>query len=115
MRSISLMTTRLEPAPSVSSRHFLLLLVLWRFWDERCSVFPDDDWQEEHKRLAELDERDGLGAGRQPGGGDSSPSPASSAAAGRLPPLCFSSSSCGPPGQGGFGPPASLRADRSGF
>ncbi|XP_027872752.1 protein PAT1 homolog 1 [Xiphophorus couchianus] len=59
----------------------------------------DDDWQEEHKRLAELDERDGLGAGRGPGGGDCSPSPASSAAAGRLPPLCFSSSSSGPPGQ----------------
>uniref|UniRef100_A0A4W6CYX9 Protein PAT1 homolog 1 n=1 Tax=Lates calcarifer TaxID=8187 RepID=A0A4W6CYX9_LATCA len=25
------------------------------------SPLPDDDWQEEHKRLAELDERDGLG------------------------------------------------------
>lgn len=25
--------------------------------------FPDDDWQEEHKRLAELDEKDGLGFG----------------------------------------------------
>lgn len=24
------------------------------------SVFPDDDWQEEHKRLAELDEKDAL-------------------------------------------------------
>ena len=24
---------------------------------------PDDDWQEEHKRLAELDEKDGLGSG----------------------------------------------------
>lgn len=24
------------------------------------SVFQDDDWQEEHKRLAELDEKDGL-------------------------------------------------------
>ncbi|XP_049426469.1 protein PAT1 homolog 1 [Epinephelus fuscoguttatus] len=29
----------------------------------------DDDWQEEHKRLAELDERDGLGAGLGLGGG----------------------------------------------
>ncbi|GLD61132.1 protein PAT1 homolog 1 [Lates japonicus] len=29
----------------------------------------DDDWQEEHKRLAELDERDGLGAGAGGGGG----------------------------------------------
>ncbi|XP_017297156.1 protein PAT1 homolog 1 [Kryptolebias marmoratus] len=29
----------------------------------------DDDWQEEHKRLAELDERDGLGAGFGLGGG----------------------------------------------
>ncbi|XP_072240161.1 protein PAT1 homolog 1 [Leuresthes tenuis] len=29
----------------------------------------DDDWQEEHKRLAELDERDGLGAGLSLGGG----------------------------------------------
>ncbi|CAI5678926.1 unnamed protein product [Oreochromis niloticus] len=29
----------------------------------------DDDWQEEHKRLAELDERDGLGAGLGFGGG----------------------------------------------
>ncbi|XP_037546048.1 protein PAT1 homolog 1 [Nematolebias whitei] len=29
----------------------------------------DDDWQEEHKRLAELDERDGLGAGFVLGGG----------------------------------------------
>ncbi|XP_029931394.1 protein PAT1 homolog 1 isoform X2 [Myripristis murdjan] len=28
----------------------------------------DDDWQEEHKRLAELDERDGLGAGLGFGG-----------------------------------------------
>ncbi|XP_041822730.1 protein PAT1 homolog 1 [Chelmon rostratus] len=28
----------------------------------------DDDWQEEHKRLAELDERDGLGAGLVMGG-----------------------------------------------
>lgn len=30
---------------------------------------PDDDWQEEHKRLAELDEQDGLGAGLGLGGG----------------------------------------------
>ncbi|KAJ0051052.1 hypothetical protein NL108_012301, partial [Boleophthalmus pectinirostris] len=30
----------------------------------------DDDWQEEHKRLAELDERDGLGGERGGGGGD---------------------------------------------
>ncbi|KAG8015002.1 Protein PAT1-like protein 1, partial [Nibea albiflora] len=29
----------------------------------------DDDWQEEHKRLAELDERDGLGGGLGLGGG----------------------------------------------
>uniref|UniRef100_A0A3Q2PR29 Protein PAT1 homolog 1 n=1 Tax=Fundulus heteroclitus TaxID=8078 RepID=A0A3Q2PR29_FUNHE len=29
----------------------------------------DDDWQEEHKRLAELDERDGLGAGSGAGSG----------------------------------------------
>ncbi|XP_071361837.1 protein PAT1 homolog 1 isoform X2 [Trachinotus anak] len=29
----------------------------------------DDDWQEEHKRLAELDERDGLGGGGGGGGG----------------------------------------------
>ncbi|XP_059191046.1 protein PAT1 homolog 1 isoform X2 [Centropristis striata] len=29
----------------------------------------DDDWQEEHKRLAELDVRDGLGAGLGMGGG----------------------------------------------
>ncbi|KAM4584925.1 protein PAT1 homolog 1 [Odontesthes bonariensis] len=28
----------------------------------------DDDWQEEHKRLAELDQRDGLGAGLSLGG-----------------------------------------------
>ncbi|KAM3864694.1 protein PAT1 homolog 1 [Diretmus argenteus] len=28
----------------------------------------DDDWQEEHKRLAELDQQDGLGAGLRPGG-----------------------------------------------
>lgn len=35
-----------------------------------CSLFvPDDDWQEEHKRLAELDERDELGAGLGFGGG----------------------------------------------
>lgn len=26
-------------------------------------LFPDDDWQEEHKRLAELDEKDGLSLG----------------------------------------------------
>lgn len=35
-----------------------------------CLTFPslDDDWQEEHKRLAELDERDGLGGGLGLGG-----------------------------------------------
>lgn len=32
------------------------------------SLLPDDDWQEEHKRLAELDERDGLGGGQGLGG-----------------------------------------------
>lgn len=32
------------------------------------SALPDDDWQEEHKRLAELDEKDGLVAGPGLGG-----------------------------------------------
>ncbi|KAM9769944.1 protein PAT1 homolog 1-like [Menidia menidia] len=39
----------------------------------------DDDWQEEHKRLAELDERDGhqgAGLGLDLGGGDAPPPPA---------------------------------------
>ncbi|XP_041641967.1 protein PAT1 homolog 1 [Cheilinus undulatus] len=74
----------------------------------------DDDWQEEHKRLAELDERDGLGAGLGLGGGgmggesdlggagdlSSTPLPSS---AGHFPPpsslpsLKFSSSSSGVP------------------
>lgn len=29
------------------------------------ALLPDDDWQVEHKRLAELDERDVLGCGEQ--------------------------------------------------
>lgn len=29
------------------------------------ALLPDDDWQEEHKRLAGLDEKDGLGFGEQ--------------------------------------------------
>lgn len=37
-------------------------------------MFPDDDWQEEHKRLAELDEKDGglggPGSGAESGLGD---------------------------------------------
>lgn len=32
-------------------------------------ALSDDDWQEEHKRLAELDERDGLVGGLGLGGG----------------------------------------------
>lgn len=77
------------------------------------SAPPDDDWQEEHKRLAELDERDGLGAGPGLGGeadlggaGDSSSTHLPSSAGHlplpySLPSLKFSSSSSGlpPPGQ----------------
>lgn len=60
----------------------------------------DDDWQEEHKRLAELDEKDGLGAGLGMGGESDGtedslssrlPLPSS------LPSLKFSSSSAGQP------------------
>ncbi|KAM9857366.1 protein PAT1 homolog 1 [Aulostomus maculatus] len=52
----------------------------------------DDDWQEEHKRLAELDERDGLGGGlggmggeSDLGGGEDSSSTYVSTATGHLP------------------------------
>ncbi|KAM9314038.1 protein PAT1 homolog 1 [Pholidichthys leucotaenia] len=65
----------------------------------------DDDWQEEHKRLAELDERDGLvGSLRMGGGGEDHFSSSSSSS--RLPSsarqvpnpsLSFSSSSSGLP------------------
>ncbi|XP_076584216.1 protein PAT1 homolog 1 isoform X3 [Chaetodon auriga] len=60
----------------------------------------DDDWQEEHKRLAELDERDGLGAGqgmgRDLGGAEDSSSPHPPLPSSLLS-LRFSSSSSGLP------------------
>ncbi|KAM4751256.1 protein PAT1 homolog 1 isoform 2-T2 [Anableps anableps] len=60
----------------------------------------DDDWQEEHKRLAELDERDGLGLGAGgTGAGDPSTGPPSSSGQLPPPPLGFSSSSSGLPTQ----------------
>ncbi len=73
-----------------------------------CAL-ADDDWQEEHKRLAELDERDGLGAGLGAGGmgGESELGGAEDSSSihlplpPSLPSLKFSSSSSGlpPPGQ----------------
>ncbi|KAK5603404.1 Protein PAT1 1 [Crenichthys baileyi] len=76
----------------------------------------DDDWQEEHKRLAELDERDGVGAGLglEGGeiggesnfrGGDLSSSTSLPSSSGQLPrpSLSFSSSSSGLPTQGADG------------
>lgn len=61
----------------------------------------DDDWQEEHKRLAELDERDGLGAALGLGAGGL-PSPSGPSAAQRpLPSLGLSSSSSGLPAPDG--------------
>lgn len=81
------------------------------------SSLPDDDWQEEHKRLAELDERDGLGGGlglgaggmggesNLGGAGESSSARLSSSAVqlpmpSSLPSLKFSSSSSGLPPSG---------------
>lgn len=80
---------------------------------------PDDDWQEEHKRLAELDERDGLGGGLPLGGAamgaESGLGGAGSSSSARhvpssstvhlppqstIPPLKFSSSSLGLPSSG---------------
>lgn len=40
-----------------SSQYYKFNLILSSYF------FPDDDWQEEHKRLTELDEKDGLGLG----------------------------------------------------
>uniref|UniRef100_A0A8C9ZVT2 Protein PAT1 homolog 1 n=1 Tax=Sander lucioperca TaxID=283035 RepID=A0A8C9ZVT2_SANLU len=71
----------------------------------------DDDWQEEHKRLAQLDERDGLGLGlggemggeSNLGGAEDSSSTHLPSSTGHLPQpssipsLKFSSSSSGPP------------------
>lgn len=88
---------------------FLVLNLLW--------TSSDDDWQEEHKRLAELDEKDGLGGG-QPlegaamgadaglGGAGSSSArlvPSSSVhlpPQSTIPPIKFSSSSLGLPPTG---------------
>lgn len=75
-------------------------------------LLPDDDWQEEHKRLAELDERDGLGAGfvlggeLDLGGAERSSSLHLPSSSGQPPPqsslasLGLSSSSSGPPPRG---------------